>query len=416
MPVADTVVEIHASEVAGLCETRVAQLTLAGTSLVSLSQLDRRLTAHLDGLAVAGGATVRLVDKDLESHRLGPSFALAALAFENRSTGDLERLVVNLDTPLAREGLLAACGWVSARDLRGIVRELLAHTEAQQRDLGLAACCMHRTDPGLATGPWLADPEPTVRSRALRATGELGLVDLAPRCVAALADEDPDCRFWAAWSAVLLGNRGVALDALRAEALDPEGRHRPRAFRLAVQAMSSRDAHAFLHSLARDKSAIRWVIQGSGINGDPSYVPWLLGLMDAPDTSRVAAEAFTLITGGDLDAQQLWRDRPEGFESGPTEDTEDEDVSLDPDEGLMWPDPVKVRAWWTANESRFTPGQRYFMGAPVTRAHCIDVLKNGYQRQRILAAHYLCLLDPGTLLFNTSAPAWRQQRLLAKLS
>jgi hypothetical protein len=36
--------------------------------------------------------------------------------------------------------------------------------------------------------------------------------------------------------------------------------------------------------------------------------------------------------------------------------------------------------------------------------------------QRILAAHYLCLLEPGTPLFNTSAPALRQQRLLAKMA
>jgi hypothetical protein len=55
------------------------------------------------------------------------------------------------------------------------------------------------------------------------------------------------------------------------------------------------------------------------------------------------------------------------------------------------------------------------MGAPVTREHCVHVLKTGYQRQRILAAHYLCLLEPGTPLFNTSAPAWRQQKLLARL-
>ena len=54
------------------------------------------------------------------------------------------------------------------------------------------------------------------------------------------------------------------------------------------------------------------------------------------------------------------------------------------------------------------------MGDPVTRARCIDVLKSGYQRQRILAANHLRLLDPGTPLFNTSAPAWRQQRLLAQ--
>ena len=56
------------------------------------------------------------------------------------------------------------------------------------------------------------------------------------------------------------------------------------------------------------------------------------------------------------------------------------------------------------------------MGAPVTREHCIAVLKTGNQRQRILAAHYLSLLEPGTPLFNTGAPAWRQQRLLAGMN
>ena len=88
---------------------------------------------------------------------------------------------------------------------------------------------------------------------------------------------------------------------------------------------------------------------------------------------------------------------------------------MDPDDGLPWPDVQKIEAWWHANGTHFQKGTRYFMGQPVTREHCIDVLKNGYQRQRILAAHYLCLLEPGTPLFNTSAPAWRQQRLLAAM-
>jgi len=138
--------------------------------------------------------------------------------------------------------------------------------------------------------------------------------------------------------------------------------------------------------------------------------------MAKPETARLAGEAFTLITGADLDALQLWCAQPEDFESGPTENPEDENVEMDPDEGLMWPDPEKVHRWWGASANRFQPGKRYFMGKPVTREHCIDVLKNGYQRQRILAAHYLCLLEPGTPLFNTSAPAWRQQRLLATMT
>jgi hypothetical protein len=58
---------------------------------------------------------------------------------------------------------------------------------------------------------------------------------------------------------------------------------------------------------------------------------------------------------------------------------------------------------------------RYFMGVPPSREHCIEVLKTGGQRQRLVAAQYLCLLEPGRPAFNTSAPAWRQQRLLARM-
>ena len=133
-------------------------------------------------------------------------------------------------------------------------------------------------------------------------------------------------------------------------------------------------------------------------------------------TSRLAGEAFSLITGTDLALLDLERKPPENIETGPNDDPDDPNVEMDPDDGLPWPDQAKVQAWWDKNSHRFQPGTRYFMGAPVTREHCIDVLKNGYQRQRILAAHYLCLLDPGTPLFNTSAPAWRQQKLLAQMS
>jgi uncharacterized protein (TIGR02270 family) len=107
--------------------------------------------------------------------------------------------------------------------------------------------------------------------------------------------------------------------------------------------------------------------------------------------------------------------RPEDFQSGPNDNPDDPNVDMDPDDGLPWPDVKKVEAWWRANAQRFQKGTRYFMGQPVTKQHCIDVLKTGQQHQRILAAQYLSLLEPGTPLFNTSAPAWRQQRLLTAM-
>jgi len=261
----------------------------------------------------------------------------------------------------------------------------------------------------------MADPDAMVRARALRTAGEIGCLDTVPPFGAGTIYQDPESRFWAAWSLVLLGDRGAGREAIT-DAGVIDGPHRARAFRLALQTMSVEAAHRWLRRLAEDPAQQRWLIHGSGVVGDPVYVPWLIRHMADLKSARLAAEAFSLITGADFDKLQLEGRRPENVESGPTEDPDDANVDMDPDEGLPWPDVAKVEKWWADNESGFQKGRRYFAGAPVTREHCIEVLKNGYQRQRILAAHYLCLLEPGTPLFNTSAPAWRQQRLLAKMT
>jgi uncharacterized protein (TIGR02270 family) len=281
--------------------------------------------------------------------------------------------------------------------------------------VGVAACAMHRVDPGLASGEFLREADRTVRSRSLRAVGEFGLSEAMSSCVAALTDTDEDCRFWSAWSAVLLGDRRHGVGALTQCGLSPSG-HRARAFRLALQAMGTSEAHGALQQLAKSPQGARCLIQGSGIVGDPAYVPWLVKKMAELPAARLAGEAFSSIAGIHLGQASLDRPAPESFESGPNDNPDDPNVEADPDEGLPWPDVAKIERWWADNGSHFVPGARYFMGAPVTRMHCVEVLKNGYQRQRILAAHYLCLLEPGTPLFNTSAPALRQQRLLAKMT
>jgi uncharacterized protein (TIGR02270 family) len=183
-----------------------------------------------------------------------------------------------------------------------------------------------------------------------------------------------------------------------------------------MQAMSVKASDGVLRQLGGDEQQLRWLIEGIGIAGDSAYVPALIGQMKNARMARIAGEAFSLIAGVDFSDLNLEGPQPEKFESGPNDDVENPNSSIDPDEGFPWPDVTKVEKWWAANSSRFQKGTRYFMGAPVTREHCIDVLKYGYQRQRILAAHYLCLLEPGTPLFNTSAPAWRQQRLLARMT
>src|SRR5262249_7833814 len=153
----------------------------------------------------------------------------------------------------------------------------------------------------------------------------------------------------------------------------------------------------------------RVLLQGAGVAGDPHYVPWLIKQMEDLKLTRLAGESFSFITGLDLAYLDLERKPPEGVEFGPNDDPNDDNVDMDPDDGLPWPDPVKIQKWWDTNKHRFQAGVRYFMGEPVTVENCKRVLRVGYQRQRIAAALYLSLLQPGTPLFPTSAPAWRQQ-------
>ena len=409
------IVRQHAESAADLFTARFVLVAAPRIRLFELRQYDDRIDAHLDGLSVAGDQSSSFCEA-LDASPVGTLFTATVQALKGREQPWLDRLLASAEIdPATRPGLISAFGWIGPEQLQGLVVTLFDASGPFRPMVGIAACAMHRVDPGLVSARRIQDASPLVRARALRTAGEIGCQEAVPSLAAAIRDDDSDCRFWAAWSSVLLGNRGIALEALTSAALDAAP-HRLRAFRLALQAMSLGAAHEWLRQLAEDSTQLRWLIQGSGIAGDPVYVPWLIKHMADQKTARLAGEAFTLITGADFNALQLEGSRPEDFESGPNDDPDDANVDMDPDDGLPWPDVAKIEKWWAANSARFASGTRYFMGAAVTREHCIDVLKNGYQRQRILAAHYLCLLEPGTPLFNTSAPAWRQQRLLAKMT
>jgi uncharacterized protein (TIGR02270 family) len=373
------------------------------------------LVAHLDGLAVAGEYGSSVCEAALESPGAGEVFAASVRAIEEKDGRRLDKLfALAIAVPAAQPGLISAFGWVSAQHLQGTGARLLASPEPFKREIAIAACVMHRVDPAAALDAAITDPDVQLRARALRAAGELGRRDLLAACADTLLDEDAGCRFWAAHSAVLLGNRTAAVESLTAIALQ-EGPHCVAALRLLLKVISLPQANQLLKMLARNPKDIRLLIQGAGIAGDPYYVPWLIKQMEDLKLARLAGESFSFITGLDLAYLDLERKPPEGVEFGPNDNPEDENVAMDEDDSLPWPDPAKIQGWWEANKNGFTDGQRYFMGAPVSREHCIHVLKEGYQRQRMAAALCLCLLEPGMKLFPTSAPAWRQQRWLAKM-
>jgi uncharacterized protein (TIGR02270 family) len=210
----------------------------------------------------------------------------------------------------------------------------------------------------------------------------------------------------------LLGDRGESVAALESAAVDPQGDERAARAALCsvLKVNSPRAARSILATLARDPARIRALMCGIAAAGDPHYVPWLIAQMTDLRRARLSGEAFACITGLDLARLHPEQAPP----AGPGEEAADDDIALDEDDGLPWPDPIRIGAWWEAHGGAYTPGTRYFMGAQADIGHCMEVLRSGFQRQRIAAAHYRSLLEPGAPLFDVRSPAWRQQHSMVR--
>jgi len=409
------VVSQHLDDAVMLRATRAVLVRAPHVRLLQLERLDERLTAHLDGLAGAGAVADALSRQSLETPGVGQLFVAAVGAIERRDEARLASLLtLSTTVPAARRALASAFGWVPAPLLRGIISRLLGGTP-EERWLGLAGCLLHRVDPGPLLAELIAQDAPELRTCALRAAGELGRLDLLPSCLASVGDEAAPVRLAAARSALLLGDRGQAIAALQLLARAP-GPTQLAALSLLLPVIDPEAARAEVRLLAQQSTPLRTMIRAAAWAGDTQVMPWLLKHAEDPATARLAGESFSFIAGIDLALDDLERKPPENVASGPNDDAADTDVALDEDDSLPWPEPQRLAAWWQSKASGFSGGTRYFMGQPVSASHCLAVLKGGAQRQRAAAARYLCLLKPGTPLFNTAAPAWRQQRMLAALA
>jgi len=408
------VLQQHLDDTLAQRNTRSVLLRAPHVRLRHLSRLDERLSASLDGLGIGDEAARDLCLSALASPSRGAIFAAALIAIGHQNRALLDKLLAVVETvPELESALTSAFGWTAARSLRGISKPLLESDVALHRRIGIASCRLHQVNPGNLLSEAVSKPSPW-RVEALTTAGRLGRIDLLSNCKSALEGADTQVSVAAARAALLLGDRDRAIVVLNGHAA-AAGPRQVCDFMLVLKAMEPTAALAFLKSLAHDPAQLRLLIRGAGVSGNPHYIPWLIKQMADLKLTRLAGEAFSMITGLDLAYIDFDTRPPEDAVFGPNDDPADADVAIDEDDSLPWPDVEKISAWWQAHGARFKPGTRYFVGEPPTIAHCLSVLKTGFQRQRIAAAEYLCLLQPGTPLFNVAAPAWRQERLLAQM-
>lgn len=410
-PIIEDIVDQHFDEASFLWEQRDAAVTAINYSLEDLAYIDGRVEAHIDGLRVAGEYGWKLCEDGLDAEEPGTVFAASILAFES---GDKEKikLVVGAgnETRAAFRATASALGWMDNKGFKDVITKLVSAKSRKTRRLGIAACGVRRVNPRNYLDQAIHSSDLYLKSRALRTAGELKRHDLLPLLQSNFQRDDHACRFAATRSALLVGDKS-ALKPMTAFVLS-QSKYTLPAMQMVLRLVDSQTARNWLKGQSKIPENRRQMLIGTGITGDPAYIPMLIKQMRNPEYARVAGDSFSLITGIDLIQESLEDEKPNGFSAGPNDDPEDDNLAMDEDEDLEWPNADRVSQWWEQNNGVFQTGNRYLAGNIISPESCTQILKTGNQRQRHAAALELALSSPEASYFNIKAPGyWQQKRL-----
>jgi uncharacterized protein (TIGR02270 family) len=377
-----------------------------------LFTLEQRIDANLDGAMCHFELAWDICLQELAYEQAGETFTAAIIAFRSR---DIDKIKYIVDHAFINEqtfkGLLSALAWLPKNLISEWLERFLYSKDLNHKYLAVALCSVRRKNPGeilkelLQREDCLAHEK--LLARVIRLIGELKLYAFANNLQQLSEHELPEIQFWSNWSLIMLGEHH------RAENLIPyinnDFPFQQLAIETTFKVLSIEKSRNWISQFSQQKQMTRAVIRATGILGDPHVIPWLIDKMSHFETAKIAGEAFTLITGIDLERYELSIDPPEDIISVPNDDIDDENVDLDEDENLSFPDINKINHTWLRYRDRYKPGSCYVMGVEVKRNSAVMVeklnatLKHAGQRQRVSIALTLALLDPQSPFVNVNA-------------
>lgn len=389
----------HAVEAAFLFAHRSRATRSPHYKLKHLAKLDARLQGHLRGLQIGGVPAFGAAQSLLGDVQAGAMFVVSFLSFGNRDARQMyDALQLALAEQTFERELLCALAWLDTETVGSALGRLCASAVPAHRRIGLSGSLAHGICEDGEIQRAAREGDVLLRAWAFRAIGEGNRKALRIDAERGLRDPDALCRFWAGWSLAMHGDAPAAISAYEI------GRSIPAvsaiALEMAVRCGESNWAHGVVRALAQSEEHRREAILAVGMLGDPASIPWLLKQMDDPQVAQLAGESFYSITGADLRYLDLRIAPPPAESSGHADDI-----------GLEWPQQEAVHQWWVAHRAQFVVSTRYLCGLPISKQGALRVLRDGYQRQRAMAALELALHSSAPVFAVESRADWQRARL-----
>jgi len=373
-------------------------------SIHDLIKLEQRLDAQLSGLMTNLDLSWKICKQALEFEGGGELFVASIVAFRSRDQKNIQTVVeaANLSDECLK-GLVYALAWLPGKLVHDWIRKFFTSKDINHKYLAVEACILRGEDPDNYLNAILdredCQQHTGLYSSSLKSIAMFKRHDLAEYVNKAIDHKDPDVKFWAIWSVILLGEKAQAIN------LEPyifkTNKFQKEAIQLSLRVLSIADSRQWVNKVASDPEQTRLVITMVGVIGDPQAIEWLIKKMNELNFARIAAESFSMITGADLEQMGMILPAPQNYEPLPNDDADDENVSMHDDENLPWPDAAKIYANWNTVKASYTFGQRYLLGRPIELETLKVNLHSAYQRQRHAAAYEIALLARNEPLVNT---------------
>lgn len=391
----DAVFERCVDDAGFLWSQRHRALTRADYTYQDLNEIDQRLRENLQVLHLSAEQSFEMACEGYLLGDAGYMFVAAVQAFTSAKISLIERVLEDSrKMPEQRPGLFSAFGWMPGAVVHPWIKKFFLSKDDYHRLLGVAACRVRREDPGALLTRLVEDSssldEAALSILICRLVGEIKRRDLLPVLVEVRQSDDAKA-FWAHWSAILLGDN-TGMEAFQSF-VTTESEWQDHAIEIAFRSLPVMSARHWINELA-SKSKRGRVIKAAGVMGDPQTIPWLLVQMHDAKLAKIAGEAFSNITGINLQKEMLC------FEAEPAEEGDGENDSL------PLPNPTLVENFWSIAGLHMPAGIRHFLGKTLSPEHLLEVYRTGNQRQRRGAALELALQSRRQILLNHAKPGF----------
>lgn len=387
------------------------QLTeMPNVRLPDLYETEQRLSAHLDFGMYCGAQALdmaRSIFEESPTRGEVSMFAHVAMLQGNKGFPELigDMAADPQDAVAAIGHAFAFCGKPVRRDYLG---QWIHSDNPFLVQSALEAAIQHRLNLRELLIPLFDHPDSGIRARAYEYAGVMGLAEHGPRAEEAAGDSAPDVAFAAAVAGCRIASGATIVPLLSKIGPSSSARDSRLATEVAFLTLNEENARDHVRTLLSDIDTRRWGLLALGVIGAARTLDFIISDMAAPEFSRMAGWAFSMITGANVAEDDLELDEfPDSPDNPLLEDAPEEDAI---EEALPWPDPERVKAWMSENGSRLSSDHSMLFGLARWSYQDIDTTQLEFQGRFRAVAQAIAMQSPDRRLPNWRSRVFLQDR------